>query len=222
MGYRWCALCTATPESQAPPFFGNSLPKALLPPDSCVLRCGENFWTSTAISRFTSFSAEASQLWKCPSFHRHCEPVRTLVWQSASPKAVAIAEPFKISLSRPSPMGKVAALVLTEEEKTQDFPPSRLVLLSTRFYTIPLPPTVVGTFPSGKVFESLKRRMNNRNHPTSEFAQRSGERIATPVCALVRNDGGKSSSYATTRLPSLQNVGYSMSVMSLLQFVQYA
>ena len=29
--------CTASPESQAPPFFGNSLPKALLPPDSIVL-----------------------------------------------------------------------------------------------------------------------------------------------------------------------------------------
>ena len=35
-----------------------------------------------------------------------------------APKAVAIVELFKISLSRPSPMGKVAALVLTEEEKT--------------------------------------------------------------------------------------------------------
>ena len=105
-----------------------------------------------------------------------------------APTAVAVFLPFKNSLSRPSPMGKVAALVLTEEEKKRDFPPSQLIPLSPIPAAIPLPPTVVGTFPSGKVFEFLKRRMQNRNHPTSKFAERLGERIATPVCALVRND----------------------------------
>ena len=34
---------------------------------------------------------------------------------------------------------------------------------------IPLPPTSVGTFPSGKVFGCPKRRMHNRNHPTSDY-----------------------------------------------------
>ena len=89
-----------------------------------------------------------------------------------APKAVAIVELFKISLSRPSPMGKVAALVLTEEEKTQDFPSFPLVLLSPISSAFPLPPTFVGTFPSGKVFGCPKRRMHNRNHPTSETAKR--------------------------------------------------
>ena len=85
-------------------------------------------------------------------------------------------------------MGKVAALVLTEEEKTQDFPPSQLVPLSPISSAIPLPPTFVGTFPSGKVFGCPKSRMHNSNYPTDEFAKRLGERIAAPVCALVRND----------------------------------
>ena len=89
-----------------------------------------------------------------------------LAWQSAPPKAAAIVEQFKIRLSRPSPMGKVAALVLTEEEKTQDFPPSPLVLLPPIPGAFPLPPTFVGTFPSGKVFGCPKRRTHNQNHPT--------------------------------------------------------
>ena len=69
-------------------------------------------------------------------------------------------------------MGKVAALVLTEEEKTQDFPPSSLVPLSPIPGAFPLPPTFVGTFPSGKVFGCTKSRMHNSNYPTDEFAKR--------------------------------------------------
>ena len=74
-----------------------------------------------------------------------------------APTAVAVFLLFKFSLSRPSPMGKVAALVLTEEDKTHDFSPSQLVPLSSIPAAIPLPPTFVGTFPSGKVFGYPKR-----------------------------------------------------------------
>ena len=81
----------------------------------------------------------------------------------------ALLVSLKICLSRPSPMGKVAALVLTEEEKPQDFPPSRVVRLSTKSVAIPLPPTFVGTFPSGKVFGCPKSRMHSRNHPTFDY-----------------------------------------------------
>ena len=65
-------------------------------------------------------------------------------------------------------MGKVAALVLTEEEKTWRDRPSQLVRRTPITVAIPLPPTFVGTFPSGKVFGCPKRRMHNRNHPTSD------------------------------------------------------
>ena len=69
-------------------------------------------------------------------------------------------------------MGKVAALVLTEEEKTHDFKLSWFVPLSPFPSAFPLPPTFVGTFPSGKVFGCPKSRMHNSNYPTDEFAKR--------------------------------------------------
>ena len=53
--------------------------------------------------------------------------------------------------------------------KTQDFTPFPLVLLPSIPVAIPLPPTFVGTFPSGKVFGCPKRRTHNRNHPTSDY-----------------------------------------------------
>ena len=46
----------------------------------------------------------------------HCEPVTDVTGVAIrAPTAVAIVKQFKVRLPRPSPMGKVAALVLTEE-----------------------------------------------------------------------------------------------------------
>ena len=67
------------------------------------------------------------------------------------PNAVVILLPFKDCLSRPSPMGKVSAQVLTEEDM-QDCLPSWLVSLSNKSAAIPLPSFLRNaTFPSGKV-----------------------------------------------------------------------
>ena len=63
---------------------------------------------------------------------------------------------FKIRLTRPSPMGKVAALVLTEEEKTHDFTPSWFVPLSLFPSAFPLPPTPSAPSPLGRFLGAPK------------------------------------------------------------------
>ena len=98
-------------------------------------------------------------------------------------------------------MGKVAALVLTEEENTQDFAPSRLVPLSENAVAIPLPPTFVGTFPSGEGFW-VPQKTNEL--PTARLCPRA-------IDNRPYQYGGKWGTYATTRLPTSDKnyAGYS-------------
>ena len=133
----------------------------------CIVKCDpsghENVSLRDGLKNCEAGNGAASKYRNCPG---HCEPVTSenpTLTQPTSCNQNRIA--FKISLSRPSPMGKVAALVLTEEDKRNV--PCRLSWFPspTIFSAIPLPPTIVGTFPSGKVFGCPKRRTNYRAHP---------------------------------------------------------